>query len=79
MQWLLLCNNPPGCVWCWCSYEPTWALSWVSKVSPYVAGGYFGQYKMMQKSWKMTETLANGYSSEITQQDLSNEYQHDRV
>ena len=28
---------------------------------------------------KMTETLANGYSSESTQQELSNEYQHDRV
>ena len=29
----------------------------------------------MQKS----ETLANGYSSESTQRELSNEYQHDRV
>ena len=27
----------------------------------------------------MTETLANGYSSESAQQELSNEYQHDRV
>ena len=27
----------------------------------------------------MTETLAYGYSSESTQQALSNEYQHDRV
>ena len=27
----------------------------------------------------MTETLANGYSSERTQRELSNEYQHDRV
>ena len=27
----------------------------------------------------MTETMANGYSSESTQQDLSNGYQHDRV
>ena len=34
---------------------------------------------MMQKTLKMTETLANGYSSESTQQELSNEYQHDRV
>ena len=25
------------------------------------------------------ETLANGYSSESTQLELSNEYQHDRV
>ena len=34
---------------------------------------------MMQNSVKMTQTLANGYSSESTQQELSNEYQHDRV
>ena len=27
----------------------------------------------------MTETLAYGYSSERDQQELSNEYQHDRV
>ena len=27
----------------------------------------------------MTETLANGYLSESTQRELSNEYQHDRV
>ena len=27
----------------------------------------------------MTETLANGYSYESTQRELSNEYQHDRV
>ena len=27
----------------------------------------------------MTETLANGYSPESTQRELSNEYQHDRV
>ena len=27
----------------------------------------------------MTETLANGYSSEGTQRELSNEYQHDRI
>ena len=27
----------------------------------------------------MTETLAHGYLSESNQQELSNEYQHDRV
>ena len=27
----------------------------------------------------MTETMANGYSSESTQRELFNEYQHDRV
>ena len=45
-------------------------------LNPYAAGGYFGQYKMMQKFWEMTETLANGYSSESTQQEQSNEYQY---
>ena len=48
-------------------------------INSYAADGYFGQYKMMQKSWKMIETLANGYSSERTQRGLSNQYQHDRV
>ena len=48
-------------------------------VNPYAAGGLFDQYKMMQKAWQMMETLAHGYSSESTQQELSNEYQHDRV
>ena len=33
----------------------------------------------LQKNWKMTETLANGYSSERAQRELSNEYQHDRA
>ena len=31
------------------------------------------------KKLKMTETLANGYSSESTQRELFNEYQYDRV
>ena len=35
--------------------------------------------KRLQKTWKMTETLANGYSYESTQRELSNEYQHDRA
>ena len=48
-------------------------------INPYAAGGEFAQYKMMQKYFKMIETLANWYSSESTQQELSNEYQHDRV
>ena len=39
----------------------------------------FDQYNMMQKALKMTETLAHEYSSESPQQELSNEYQHDRV
>ena len=33
----------------------------------------------MQETCKMTKTLAHGYSSESTQQELSNEYQHDMV
>ena len=48
-------------------------------LSHYAAIGYFGQYKIMHKIWKMTETLAHGYLSETTQWELSNEYQHDRV
>ena len=48
-------------------------------INPYAAGGWFGQYKIMQNIWKMTETLANGYSYESAQRELSNEYQHDRV
>ena len=35
----------------------------------------FGQYKMMQKPWRITETLTNGYSSESTLLEL---YQQDR-
>ena len=34
---------------------------------------------MMQKPCKMIETLEHGYSSENTQRELSNDYQHDRV
>ena len=34
---------------------------------------------MMQKTFKMTETLRNGYSSETTQRELSNEYLHGRA
>ena len=34
---------------------------------------------MMQKTLKITGTMANGYLSESTQWTLSNEYQHDRV
>ena len=47
-------------------------------INPYAGGGYICQYKMTQKSWKMTETMAYGYSSESSQWELSNEYQHDR-
>ena len=52
----------------------------VEEINPYAAGGLFGQYK--KKTRKIIETLANGYSSESTQRELSNhsnEYQHDRV
>ena len=34
---------------------------------------------MMQNTCKKIETLAHEYSSEGTQRELSNEYQHDRV
>ena len=35
--------------------------------------------KTCKKPRKITETLANGHSSESTRQELSNEYQDDRV
>ena len=54
-------------------------MSYVQSFNPYAAGGKFGKYKMMQKPQKITETLANGYSSESTQRELSDEYQQDRV
>ena len=48
-------------------------------INAYAAVDYFGQYKMMQKTWKMNETLAHWYLSENIQQELSNRYQNDRV
>ena len=47
--------------------------------NPYAAGGLFGQQELMTKSWVMTETMANGYSSESTRRELSNECQLGRV
>ena len=46
-------------------------LSWIlipltRGFNPYAAGGSFGQHKMMQKTLKMTETLAHGYSYDRT-------------
>ena len=35
--------------------------------------------KMKQNTRKLTETLLHGYSSESTQQELSDGYQHNRV
>ena len=46
----------------------------IGRVNPYTAG-----IQNDAKTLKMTETLANGYSSESTQRELSNEYQRDRV
>ena len=34
---------------------------------------------MLHKTLEITETLANGYSSQSTQHELSNEYQHGSV
>ena len=59
---------------------PIWWKNWCEQVCLTLAGGEIGHwYKIMQKSWKITETLAYGYSYESTHRDLSNEYQHDRV
>ena len=35
--------------------------------------------KWYKNKLEMAETLANGYSSESTQRELSNEFQHDMV
>ena len=40
---------------------------------------YLANAKWCKSTWEMTETLANGYSSENTRWELSNEYQQDRV
>ena len=37
------------------------------------------QCKRIEKTLKMIETLSDGYSSQSTQRELSNEYQDDRV
>ena len=60
-------------------HPATWWKVHKSAFNSYAAGGKFGKYKMVQKTWKMAETLAYGYSSESTQWELSNEYQHDMV
>ena len=39
----------------------------------------FANTERRRKAEKKTETLEHGYSSERSQQELSNEYQHDRV
>ena len=48
-------------------------------VNPCATGGYFGHFKSMQQTLKLTETLAFGYSSESTRQELFNKHQHARV
>ena len=55
------------------------ALPWVAPSIMHTGGmkdetAPLCQYKMMQRTLKMTETLANGYSFESTLQELSNEY-----
>ena len=40
---------------------------------------YLAYTKMMQKPLKIVETLANGYSSDSTQRELSYEYPDDLV
>ena len=51
------------------------AVWYRQNINPYAAGSQLCHYKMMQKTWQMTETLANGYSYESTQRELANEYQ----
>ena len=48
-----------------------------------ISGGILNPYATGDqndaKNWKMAETLVFGYSSESTQRELANEYQHDKV
>ena len=49
-------------------------------VIPCAGGGLnFANTKFCKKPEKLTKTLANGYSYESAQRELSNEYQYDRV
>ena len=48
-------------------------------LNPYAVCGKFAQNKMMQEKLKIIETLANGYLSESTRRELSNECQHGMV
>ena len=54
-------------------------LSRLIPFNPYTAGWLIWPIQNDAKTSKITETLANGYSSESTRQELSNEYQHDKV
>ena len=59
-----------------------YTITELAYLNPRAAGGQIGQIQSDRKNWKMTETLAHGYSSESSvsiRQKLSNEYQHDRV
>ena len=59
-----------GWVWLW-----MWA--WMGK--PLCCWWLIWPIENDAKIWKMTETLAHGYSFESTHQELSNAYQYDRV
>ena len=58
---------------CSCSKQVYSLIEGTFGFNPYAAGGQFGQYKMIQNTLQMTETLAHGYSSKSTQRELSNE------
>ena len=61
-------------------YAELFLVSACIHFNPYVAGGYFGKYKKMQKKkLKNDWNLAYEYSYESTQQELCNEYQDDMV
>ena len=47
--------------------------------NPYAAGGYFRQKRNDANMVKNYWNPGKWYSSNCTQQELSNEYQHDRV
>ena len=52
-------------------------ISWILTLVLLVAN--LVNTKWCEKSWKFTETLAKGYSSDCTHQELPSAYQHSRV
>ena len=60
--------------------DPTANIISTSPLNLYAGGGYtLANTKIMQKTWKMIDTLAHGYITESAQWKLSNGYRHDSL
>ena len=84
LEWLI--KKKLSTVDCWCSVMDLHATS--PSISLFISEQWLtlilllanlANTKIMRKTLKMIETLANGYSSESTHRELFNEYHHDRV